>query len=77
MKTLTLKFVLTNEEYANTKAILKVYGYGYETLHWGTEGLIMPLLDALDDEDDVDEETLADARIYDKEYKRIMKQLSK
>lgn len=75
MKKLTLKFELANEEYAQAKAIFKVYGYGYMTLHLGIEGLIMPLLDALDE--GADEETLADARTYDKEYKRIMKQLNK
>jgi len=75
MKKLKLEFELTNEEYAETKAILKVYGYGYTTLLLGTEGLIMPLLDALDE--GADEETLADAKMYDKEYKRILKYLSK
>lgn len=77
MKKMKLELILTNEEYASTKAILKVYGFGYDTLHLGTQGLIMTLIDALDDDPNVDEETLADAKMYDKEYKRILKRLSK
>jgi len=75
MKKLKLEFELTNEQYAEVKAIFKVYGYGYETLLFGIEGQVMPLLDALDE--GADEETLADAKMYDKEYKRILKYLSK
>ena len=76
MKTITIKYELTNEQYAEAKAISKIYDLGtIGVLNYGIEGLIMPLLDALDEGSD--EETLAEAKKYDKEYKRIMKQLTK
>ena len=77
MKTITIKYELTNEQYAEVKAISKINDLSqHNVLLLGIEGLINPLLDAEVD-DDADEETLAQAKIYRKEYNRVMKMLSK
>jgi hypothetical protein len=76
MKTLIVKFELTNEQYADARAISKIYNLGTKgVLYWGIEGLIMPLLDAEENPDDTDEETIKEAKIYRKEHNRIMKKL--